>query len=59
MNARWRRTELSQRARAVLDEAPHGVHAGAVGAQVLGGRQPLLDAAVEPGVARPSRRTTR
>ncbi len=50
MNARWRRTELCSMPRAVLDEAPHGVHAGAVGAQVLGRREALLDAAVEAGV---------
>ena len=34
----------------VLDEAPDGVHAGAVGPQVLGRREALLDPAVEPGV---------
>ena len=39
-----------QHPRAVLDEAPHGVHAGTVGSQVLGRRQAFLDAAVEAGV---------
>ena len=35
---------------AVLDEAPHRVVLGTVGAQVLDGGKPLLDAAVQPGV---------
>ena len=39
----------AQHPAAVLDEAPHGVHAGAVGPQVLRGREALLDAAVQLG----------
>ena len=38
------------RARTVLDEPPHRVHPGAVGPQVLGRGEALLDAAVEPRV---------